>query len=125
MRFSIAFPLRNSLYRQFSSPVHTKSSILALVVAELNVCPKCGQSVDPWPTDDDKTPVDGRLEKFAQANIVLMEAALEETRKQLAIELLTIHSLEIEKSALVGEVDRLKMENTKLRPALAGRNRKL
>lgn len=94
------------------------------MVAELNVCPKCGQSVDPWPTDDDKTPVDGRLEKFAQANIVLMEAALEETRKQLAIELLAIHSLEIEKSALVGEVDRLKMENTKLRLALAGRNKK-
>ncbi len=79
------------------------------MVAELEerVCPACGQRVDPWPDDDDKTPVDGRLEKFAQANIVLMEAALEQTRRELAAE----QSIGKERAK---EIDRLRVENGKL-----------
>lgn len=89
----------------------------------MSTCPKCGQTVDPWPDDDDKTPVDNRLEKFAQANMVLLEAALEETRRQLVIEQASIRDFEVEKCALVGEVDRLKIENVKLKLALARRNK--
>lgn len=81
------------------------------------VCPACGQRIDPWPEDDDKTPVDGRLEKFAQANIVLMEAALEQVRRELAAESARVKESEI-------EINRLKIENSKLRLALSGRNKK-
>jgi len=81
------------------------------------MCLNCGRTVDSWPEDDEITLVDSRLEMFAQANITLLEAALEETRRQLAVELLNVQSLEI-------ELDRFKAENTKLRLVLAGRNRK-
>lgn len=82
------------------------------------VCPACGQSTDPWPADDDKTPVDTRYEKFAEANRVLAEAALDELRRRLDEEIARAKNLEAELLIARENVELIRIENSKLKMAV-------
>lgn len=84
-----------------------------------DICPQCGQKITDWgDSDEERTPVDERSERFAQANEVLRQAALESLEHAFNESQRGVLRLQGQLDTASVERDKLKTENSKLKLAL-------